>query len=125
MLRVYVLEGKGRGCGVGACDCMDYRSCRTCGFYLSLFCINRESNWGGRFLEESSEVWKMIFSKRGFGAEELLKMLVALVILCLVVLGFYRLMTGHWPVNYIPGFNQTGEGKTELAMVRYVITEDR
>ena len=67
----------------------------------------------------------MIFSKRGFGAEELLKMLVALVILCLVVLGFYRLMTGHWPVNYIPGFNQTGEGKTELAMVRYVITEDR
>lgn len=79
--------------------------------------------------ESTASLRKLLqLNKRGdevSGAGALLRALLAIVILVLLVWGFYGAMTGHWIPNFIPSFNQTSETKSELALVRYVISEDR
>lgn len=67
----------------------------------------------------------MIRETRGMGAEKLVVIVLVIFVLVFMASGFSRLMTGHWIPNFIPSFNYTGEGKSELSLVRYVITEDR
>ena len=67
----------------------------------------------------------MILDKKGIVAQQLVTVVLVMFFLVLMIMLFTRAQTGHWIPDFIPGFNQTGTGRTELALVRYVISEDR
>lgn len=71
--------------------------------------------------ERDDAVW----NKRGIAAEQLLIAVLAVTLLVIAGLGFSKLMSGHWIPSFIPSFNQTRGGGTELAQIRYVIPDDR
>ena len=67
----------------------------------------------------------MIPDKKGIVAQQLVTVVLVMFFLVFMIMLFTRAQTGHWIPDFIPGFNQTGTGRTELALVRYVISDDR
>ncbi len=63
--------------------------------------------------------------KKGIVAQQLVIIVLVMFFLVLMIMLFTRAQTGHWIPDFIPGFNQTGTERTELALVRYVISDDR
>ncbi len=67
----------------------------------------------------------VVLDKKGIVAQQLVILVLVMFFLVLMIMLFTRAQTGHWIPDFIPEFNQTGTGRTELALVRYVISEDR